>query len=59
VNTLKAKKDAPDAESGKRHKRTKGELIRLGDLISEQDAKGGHQVLFPLTDTTTNENNQN
>ena len=60
MNTLKTKKDAPDAESGsKRHKRTKGKLIRLDDLISEQDVKGGHQVLFALTDMTTNENNQN
>jgi hypothetical protein len=53
VNTLKTKKDAPDGESGsKRHKRTKGKLIRLDDVISEQDVKGGHQVLFALTDTT-------
>ena len=56
MNTLKSKKDAPDAESGsKRHKRTKGKLIRLNDLISEQDVKGGHQVLFGFTDMTTNE----
>jgi hypothetical protein len=60
VNTLKTKKDAPDAESGsKRHKRTKGKLIRLNDLISEQDVKGGHQVLFGVTDTTQTKNNQN
>jgi hypothetical protein len=60
VNTPKTEKDAPYAESGsRRHKRTKGKLIRLDDLIPEQDVKGGHQVLFGLTDTTTNENNQN
>ena len=60
MNTPKTEKDAPYAESeSRRHKRTKGKLIRLDDLIPEQDVKGGHQVLFGLTETTTNENNEN
>ena len=47
-------KDAPAAESGnKRRKRTRGKLIRLDDLIPEKDVKGGHQVLFGVTDTNT------
>ena len=46
-------KRCADAESGsKGDKRTKGKLIRLNDLISKQDVKGGHQVLFGLTETT-------
>jgi hypothetical protein len=54
VNTPKNKKEAPAAESGsKRRKRTKEKLIRLDDLIPEKDVKGGHQVLFGATDTTT------
>jgi hypothetical protein len=58
VNTPKNKKNAPAAESGnKRRKRTRDKLIRLDDLIPEKDVKGGHQVLFGVTDTaqtTTN-----
>jgi hypothetical protein len=50
VNTPKNKKNAPTAESGKRRKRTKDKLIRLDDLIPEKDVKGGHQVLFGITD---------
>jgi len=58
VNTPKTKKDAPAAESGsKGRKHTKGKLICLDDLISEQDVKGGRQVLFGLTDTTQTKNN--
>jgi hypothetical protein len=52
VNTPKTKKSAPAAESGnKRRKRTRGKLIHLDDLIPEKDIKGGHQVLFGITDT--------
>jgi hypothetical protein len=51
VNTPKNKKNAPAAESGnKRRKRTRDKLIRLDDLIPEKDVKGGHQVLFGVTD---------
>jgi len=58
VNTPKTKKDAPAAESGsKRRKGTNGKLICLDDLISEQDVKGGRQVLFGLIDTTQTKNN--
>jgi hypothetical protein len=57
VNTPKTEKDAPAAESeSKRRKRTKGKLIRLDDLISEKDVKGG-QVLFGVTDTIQTKNN--
>jgi hypothetical protein len=53
VNPPKNKKNAPAAESGnKRRKRTRNKLIRLDDLIPEQDVKGGHHVLFGLSDTT-------
>jgi hypothetical protein len=56
VNTPKNKKDAPAAERGsKRRKRTKDKLIRLDDLIPDQDVKGGRQLLFGLTDTDTND----
>jgi hypothetical protein len=60
VNTPKNKKDAPAAESGnKRRKRTKGKLIRLDDLIPDQDVKGGHQVPFGVTETTQTTKNPN
>jgi len=60
VNTPKDKKNAPAAESGsKRRKRTKGKLIHLDDLIPEKDVKGGHQVLFGVTDTAPTTNDQN
>jgi hypothetical protein len=57
VNTPKNKKNAPAAELGnKRRKRTRDKLIRLDDLIPEKDVKGGHQVLFGVTEKTqTNE----
>jgi hypothetical protein len=59
VNTPKNKKNAPAAESGsKRRKRTRNKLIRLDDLIPEQDVKGG-QVLFGVTNTTQTTNNPN
>jgi hypothetical protein len=58
VNAPKKKTNAPAAESGnKRRKRTRNKLIRLDDLIPEQDVKGGHQVLFGVTDTTETKNN--
>ncbi len=60
VNTPKKQKNAPAAESGnKRRKRTKDKLIRLDDLIPEQDVKGGHHLLFGVTDTTPTKNNPN
>jgi hypothetical protein len=53
VNTPKNKKNAPAAEPGnKRRKRTRDKLIRLDDLIPEKDVKGGHQVLFGVTEKT-------
>jgi len=58
VNTLETKKDVPAAESeSNTRKRTKGQLIRLDDLIPEQDVKGGHQLLFGVTDTTQTKSN--
>jgi hypothetical protein len=60
VSTSKTKKNAPAAESeGKRRKRTKDKLIRLNDLIPEKDVKGGHQVLFGVSDTTQTNNPKN
>jgi len=60
VNTPKNKKDAPASERGsKRRKRTKDKLIRLDDLIPDQDVKGGRQLLFGLTDTRETTNNPN
>ena len=58
MNTPENKKNAPAAESGiKRRRRTKGKLIRLDDLIPDQDVKGGHQVIFGASgDTTTTQN---
>jgi hypothetical protein len=40
-----------------RPKRKKEKLIRLDDLIPKQDVKGGHQLLFGVTDAiqTTND----
>jgi len=53
VNTPKNKKNAPAAELGnKRRKRTRDKLIRLDDLIPEKDVKGGHRVLFGVTEKT-------
>jgi hypothetical protein len=52
VNAPKDKKNAPASESeSKRRKRNKAKLIRLSDLIPEKDVKGGHQVLFGVSDT--------
>ena len=58
MNTPKNKENAPAEESGiKRRKRTTDKLIRLDDLIPEKDVKGGHQVLFGVTDTAQTTNN--
>jgi hypothetical protein len=53
VSASKNKKTAPAGESeNQRPKRRKDKLIRLDDLIPKQDVKGGHQLLFGVTDTT-------
>jgi hypothetical protein len=58
VSASKNKKNAPAGESGnQRPKRKKEKLIRLDDLIPKQDVKGGHQLLFGVTDTTQTTNN--
>jgi len=58
VSAPKNKKNAPAGESGnQRPKRMKDKLIRLDDLIPKQDVKGGHQLLFGVTDTTQTTNN--
>jgi hypothetical protein len=55
VSTSKNKKNATAGNSGnKRRKRRKDKLIRLDDLIPQQDLKGGQQLLFGVTDTTKN-----
>jgi len=60
VSAPKNKKNAPAGESGNhRPKRRKDKLIRLDDLIPKQDVMGGHQVLFGVTDTDTQQTNQN
>jgi hypothetical protein len=60
VNTPNNKKNAPAAESdSKRRKRSKDKLIRLNDLIPEKDVKGGHQMLFGVSDTTQTNNPKN
>jgi hypothetical protein len=48
----------PRNQEVKGARRTKGKLIRLDDLISEKDVKGG-QVLFGVTDTIQMKNNPN
>jgi len=58
VSAPKNKKNAPAGESGNQSpKRRKDKLIRLDDLIPKQDVKGGHQLLFGVTDTTQTTNN--
>src|SRR4029077_18397233 len=59
VNAPKNKEKAPAAgESGnQRPKRRKGKLIRLDDLIPNQDVTGGHRLLFGITDKTQSTNN--
>jgi hypothetical protein len=56
VNTSKNKKSANAESENKRRKRSKEKLIRLNDLIPEKDVKGGHQVLFGVSDTTQTNN---
>jgi hypothetical protein len=56
---MKNKKNATAESGNKRRKRIKEKLIRLKDLIPEKDIKGGHQVLFGVSDTTqTNKPNK-
>ena len=59
VSAPKNKEKAPAAgESGnQRPKRRKGKLIRLNDLIPNQDVTGGHRLLFGVTDKTQSTNN--
>lgn len=60
MNTQNNKNNAPAAESdSKRRKRSKDKLIRLNDLIPEKDVKGGHQMLFGVSDTTQTNNPKN
>jgi hypothetical protein len=50
-------KNAPAGESGnQRRKRKKEKLIRLDDLIPKQDVKGGHQLVFGVTDAAKSTN---
>ena len=58
VSAPKNKEKAPAAgESGnQRPKRRKDKLIRLNDLIPNQDVTGGHQLLFGITDETQSTN---
>jgi hypothetical protein len=42
----------PEKSANQRSKPRKDKLIRLDDLIPKQDVKGGHQLLFGVTDTT-------
>jgi len=57
VSAPKNKKSARREPRDKRRKRTKHKLMRLDDLIPDQDVKGGHQLLFGLTETTQSKNN--
>jgi hypothetical protein len=51
-------KNAPAGESGRqRPTRKKEKLIRLDDLIPKRDVKGGHQLLFGVTDVRQTTNN--
>ena len=55
---VSASKNAPAGESGnQRSKRRKDKLIRLDDLIPNQDVTGGQRLLFGATDTTQSTNN--
>jgi len=50
----------PAGESeNQRPKRRKDKSIRLDDLIPKQDIKGGHQLLFGVTDTTETTTKEN
>ena len=61
VSAPKNKEKAPAAgESGnQRPKRRNDKLIRLNGLIPNQDVTGGHQLLFGVTDKTTNKPKEN
>ncbi len=53
-------KNVPAGESeNQRPKRRKDKSIRLDDLIPKQDIKGGHQLLFGVTDTTETTTKEN
>ena len=57
MSAAKNKKNAPATELvNQKPKRRKDKLIRLDDLIPKQDVKGGHQLLFGVTDTTQTTN---
>jgi len=52
--------NSPARESeNQRPKRRKDKSIRLDDLIPKQDVKGGHQLLFGVTDTTETTTKEN
>jgi len=59
VSASKNKEKAPAAgeSENQRPKRRKGKLIRLNDLIPNQDVTGGHRLLFGVTDKTQSTNN--
>ena len=51
MSAPKNKENGPAGESGnQRPKRRKDKVIRLDDLIPNQDVTGGHQLLFGATD---------
>jgi len=53
VSVPKNEETAPAGESAnQRRKRRKRKLIRLDDLIPKQDAKGGRQLLFGVSERT-------
>ena len=52
--------NSPARESeNQRPKPRKDKSIRLDDLIPKQDVKGGHQLLFGVTDTTETTTKEN
>jgi hypothetical protein len=57
MSAPKNKENASAGESGnRRRKRRRDKLIRLDDLISKKDVKGGRQLLLGATDTTQTTN---
>ena len=57
VSSSKEKKDADSGERGaQRQKRSKDKLIRLDDLIPDEEVVGGGRY-FGATDTTQNQKN--
>jgi len=58
VSAPKENKMVSASESGvRKQKQKKAKLIRLDDLIAKGDVRGGGQLLFGATDTTTTTNN--